>query len=803
MRSSVAEPYAAQGARGSNGQYDSRFGQVVPPVPPPGRSSVLSVQKPRRQLVFAPAEGWLAMALLAVAVSCVVYSIISANYESNTFILPWGAFAGLFVGLGVSKVRKIPQGILHLAACLLGHWLSVYLTSVVALHISWLVLLGNIRSTIMGGGISSIPTSADMVFLFYLTFLGFFLGYFGAWLIYRVHLPWLVVFVYCSIMLVNLNNVTKQDMSWLLVILLAALLLLVVRIHLSAQLAQWKQEGLHTDRPWLRGIIARSMSIGLLLALGTLVIGSIIPAGGQPRTGASVWNNLTNVFNNITQGHLSLQNPGSILQPYQAPANFFGDQLSITGSVHLPAGQVLYYTSSAGPQYLEGFTYDYFDGHTWTSVVSTTPQSFPAEMPLPTDAALQNSTQITTDVTVVVPPQGTKYYIFGPAQPTAFDVATSIYGSGVTSAWTQQSPLAIGEHYQVVSTQPVAAPSDLEAVPYPQDGADFWQQDPNYQELRAFYLQTPPDPGSSILRTSRQWTQGTTNPYDALRQLESHLSDQTIFTYSVDNPPVPTNVNAVDWLLQTRKGYCTYYATAMVMMARLLGIPTRMVNGFSQGHLDLRRKVWEVDGSDAHSWVQAYFPGYGWVNFDPTPGYTTNAAPTQQSTPPPVPTTKPTRPATTPVTRKGGGSGLLPTTPANTSGTLNGAGQTLLVGLTIGSLLLSLLVLLLALVTRWWRNLYPESTVIAGMYWRFCHVAQWVGCGPKESQTPYEYSFLLSQRLPRHATPLRRLTELFVREKYAGAGKLPPHILHEVGEQVRPGLRKAMLRLLFVRFRKL
>ncbi|HLX39782.1 MAG TPA: hypothetical protein VKR42_04580, partial [Ktedonobacteraceae bacterium] len=404
MRSSVAEPYASPGGRGAVPPYR----QSVPPVFPSGRLPVRPVQHTKKRLVLAPAEGWLAMVLLAVAVYCVVYSIIAADYESSTFILPWSAIVGLFVGLGVAKIRRMPQGILHLAACLSGYWFAVFLTSFVALHISWIVLLSNIRSTITAGGISSIATSADMVFLFYLTFLCFFLGYFGAWLIYRVHLPWLVAFVYCSIMLVNLNNVTRQDMSWLILILLVSLLLLVARIHLSAQLAQWKQEGLHTDRTWLRSIISRSMQIALLLAIGTLLIGSIVPAGGQPQTGAALWNNLTNVFSNITQGHFSLQNPGSMLQPYQAPANFFGDQLSITGSVHLPTGQVLYYTSSAAPQYLEGFTFDSFDGHTWTSQVSTVPQSFAADTLLPTDTAIQSSAQITTDVTIVVPPQGPK-----------------------------------------------------------------------------------------------------------------------------------------------------------------------------------------------------------------------------------------------------------------------------------------------------------------------------------------------------------------------------------------------------------
>ncbi|HLJ32930.1 MAG TPA: transglutaminase domain-containing protein, partial [Ktedonobacteraceae bacterium] len=327
-------------------------------------------------------------------------------------------------------------------------------------------------------------------------------------------------------------------------------------------------------------------------------------------------------------------------------------------------------------------------------------------------------------------------------------------------------------------------------------------QDPNYLALKTFYLQTPNDLSATVLQTARQWTQGTTNPYDALRQLEAHLSNQSVFTYSVDNPPVPTNVDAADWLLQTRKGFCTYYATTMVMMARLLGIPTRMANGFSHGHFDQQRHVWEVDGSDAHSWVQAYLLGFGWVNFDPTPGFAANAAPVTQPTPPPVVTPKPGKSIPTPATKKGTTPVQLPTTPGNTSGIFGGAGQSLLIALTIGSLLFSLLVLLLALATRWWSNLYPESTVIAGMYWRLCRVASWAGFAPRESQTPYEYSFLLSQHVPRHATVLQRLTELFVREKYAGPRNLSPHVLNEMGEHVRPGLRKAMLRLLFSRFKK-
>src|SRR5258708_4018996 len=101
----------------------------------------------------------------------------------------------------------------------------------VAFHVSWLVLLENLRAVITGALAMPATANGEFIFLFYLSFLSFFLGYFGAWLIYRAHLPWLVALVYCAIMLVNLNY-AKKDLSYLLVLMLAALILLLARIHL-------------------------------------------------------------------------------------------------------------------------------------------------------------------------------------------------------------------------------------------------------------------------------------------------------------------------------------------------------------------------------------------------------------------------------------------------------------------------------------------------------------------------------------------------------------------------------------------
>ncbi len=188
----------------------------------------------------------------------------------------------------------------------------------------------------------------------------------------------------------------------------------------------------------------------------------------------------------------------------------------------------------------------------------------------------------------------------------------------------------------------------LSAVPLPAASQDFWHNDKNYASLAMDYMQVPQDLSPNVQNTMKQWTRGATDAYSALKMLEAHLSDQAVFTYSITNAPVPGNIDAVDWLLQTRSGYCTYYATTMAVMARQMGIPTRVVNGFSQGHIDQARHVWAVDGQDAHSWVQAYLPSFGWVNFDPTPGFAPNATPTSSKLPPSTKATPKPTPIITP-----------------------------------------------------------------------------------------------------------------------------------------------------------
>src|SRR5260221_10212061 len=473
MRSSVAESRPP-------GNVETRSPATVPGTefrtPHPQRQAAQSVAHKPRQRTFSltPNEGWLAMLLLTLAVYSIVFSIISANWVGNSYILLWSTAVGFLAGLCVAKIQRFPQAILHLGACLGGYWLSIWLTSMVAFHVSWLVLLENLRAVITGVFAMSAAANGELIFLFYLSFLSFFLGYFGAWLIYRAHLPWLVALVYCAIMLVNLNY-AKQDLSYLLVIMLGALILLIARIQLANQVNRWINEGLHTDRAWLQDISRRFVQVSSLLMLLILVIAWVLPGLAQPGSGVNFWNGLDNAWNSLTHGQFPLGGQGSLFQPIPTTTNFFGDQLSITGSVILPTGEVLSYTSNATPQsqYLEGFTYDRFDGHTWTSSAPNQPQQFLANTPLPLET-MSNPNQLTTIVNVAQPPEGTKHYIFAPAQPASFNVPTALYGNGITAAWTQQGPLTPEERYQVISYTPSATAQDLSTVLFPQDGQNLW-----------------------------------------------------------------------------------------------------------------------------------------------------------------------------------------------------------------------------------------------------------------------------------------------------------------------------------------
>jgi transglutaminase-like putative cysteine protease len=108
------------------------------------------------------------------------------------------------------------------------------------------------------------------------------------------------------------------------------------------------------------------------------------------------------------------------------------------------------------------------------------------------------------------------------------------------------------------------------------------------------------------------------NPYAAVVALEVWFRSGS-FTYD-ETPPVKHGVPPLVAFLDHRHGYCQHFAGAMALMLRYLGIPARVGAGFTTGRYNHDKKEWTVSDTNAHTWIEAWFAGYGWLPFDPTPG---------------------------------------------------------------------------------------------------------------------------------------------------------------------------------------
>lgn len=151
------------------------------------------------------------------------------------------------------------------------------------------------------------------------------------------------------------------------------------------------------------------------------------------------------------------------------------------------------------------------------------------------------------------------------------------------------------------------------------------EDDPDY--IREYYTQLPETLPDRVRDLAEKLVENFDNRYDKVKAVENYLTSST-FKYETTNVPVPEeNEDYVDqFLFETQRGYCDNFSTAMIVLLRTQNIPARWAKGFTQGDrieaLDEDRYIYQVTNSNAHSWVEVYFPEIGWIPFEPTRGFT-------------------------------------------------------------------------------------------------------------------------------------------------------------------------------------
>jgi hypothetical protein len=163
------------------------------------------------------------------------------------------------------------------------------------------------------------------------------------------------------------------------------------------------------------------------------------------------------------------------------------------------------------------------------------------------------------------------------------------------------------EEYTVVSYLPHVNTSQLRNA-----GSDY------PPEIARRYLQLPESTPERVLGLARELTQAGLTPYDRAILIESYLRT---FPYTLEVESPPPGHDVVDYFLFTaQQGYCDYYASSMVVLARAVGLPARVVVGYASGEYNAPTAEYIIRQKHAHTWVEIYFSGFGWLEFEPTAG---------------------------------------------------------------------------------------------------------------------------------------------------------------------------------------
>ena len=200
----------------------------------------------------------------------------------------------------------------------------------------------------------------------------------------------------------------------------------------------------------------------------------------------------------------------------------------------------------------------------------------------------------------------------------------TVFSHDITTTWRGQSDFvgALGRNnpptrYTAETTVVVATPDELRAA----------RLEDVPPEIRARYTNLPADVPRRVLDLAREIAAPQSgeplSPYDQARAIEAFLHQ---FPYTLDLPPPPPDIDIVDtFLFDLQTGFCDYYASAMVVMARAVGLPARLGVGFMQRPPDAAG-VQTIRLLDAHSWAEVYFAGVGWVEFEPTAPFAVGAS---------------------------------------------------------------------------------------------------------------------------------------------------------------------------------
>lgn len=576
---------------------------------------------------------WPAAILLFATILTATTRLIATRWTVELPLVQTVAFLGVIAGLALGQSRFSPQMARAFAFAYGLFIIPWQLGRTIGTNMPWperMVNLGNRLLLTIDHLMQQRPVTDNMFFLLLMSSLFWGMSVYAGYNLTRHARPWpMILPAGLALIVIHTYDSFFQIRSWFLAGYIFLSLLILARLHYLNLHSRWKENGTYLP-PFVN---LDSIRLGLITTAIVVLLAWTAPALASSISPAeSVWRRATMPWNTIRD---RLSNAFSSLQAsVGVVTDFYGDTLplgrgnpltdTVILEIHAPprvAAGVRYYWRQR--------VYDYYD-HGWSSSLTRTDKVTPSEFDLVfpeyegrMEAVFLFETKYPIQNLYIAPQP---LWVNVPAEAT---IGVNPDGTVDLSLLKADPYLAAGGTYEVTSSLSAASINQLRSASteYPE-----W--------VIARYLQLPDNITPRTRELAAQITAGIDNPYDKVDAITTFLRNNLTYSDTLPNPP--SGQEPIDWVLfEHRQAFCNYYATAEIILLRSLGIPARLAVGYAEGErtnledldqiprlgpgrdnvpqeIDIAGSLYTVRHRDAHAWPEVFFPGYGWVEFEPT-----------------------------------------------------------------------------------------------------------------------------------------------------------------------------------------
>ena len=574
-----------------------------------------------------------ALLLLAVLLTA-SFRLTATNWTEHLVVVHIIVVLGLAAGLALGQSQFKPSLVRAFALAYGLFVIPWQLGLTLNTRLLWqdrLEILGGRLWTTVNLLFQQKPVTDNTFFLFLMATLFWALSVYGGYTLTRHNNAWRAIIPPgLAIVIIHIYDSYFSIRTWYLASYLFFALLLIARLHFLAQFRRWKQQRTYLPPYFSLDYIRIALVITAILVLfswtAPALARAVSPIDQVWQRATSPWISIRDRFSNA----FSALRPGVIFI-----SDFYGDTLAL-GRGNPLSDSIMFSIESPSIQtngtriYWRARVYDHYSGYWSNSSYETrsiTPDQFDLALP-EYDGRSTVTFKFTTYhrmQNIYTPPQPVWV-----SRPAEVHLANNLDGT-VDLAFMEAKPfLGMGEIYQVEASLSTSTIADLRAA-----GTDY----PEWITER--YLQVPDSITPRMHDLAFQIAGDRDNPYDITQAITSYLRNN--LTYSETIPAPPFNQEPLDWVLFDHgEAFCNYYASAQVVMLRILGIPARMAVGYAQGErLTIDNQdftsisptrdqnpsngetpsgidYYTVRQKDAHAWSEVFFPGLGWIEFEPT-----------------------------------------------------------------------------------------------------------------------------------------------------------------------------------------